>query len=67
MSAKKAKLQTKDLRLGGFYVYKGKVVQLVTIDKRACKRHSTVRLIVEEQGNPKWRRIVRAPSKLEEA
>lgn len=60
-------LQTKDLKLGNLYIYQGKLVQLVTIDKSGLKKHSTVRLIVEEQGNPKWRRIVRRPSALSNA
>lgn len=56
-------MRTKDLKEGKFYHYKGRVVKLLVIDKSGYKKHSTVRLIVEEQGTG-WRRICRSPSKL---
>lgn len=60
-------VSTSELRTGEIYRYRKTkaLVRLVTIDKSGLKRHSTVRLVVEQVCSPYIRIILRAPSALE--
>lgn len=57
---------TRDIEVGKFYMHtkSKKIVRVVAIDKTGFKKHSTVRIIVEDQSYPPWRRVLRSPSLL---